>query len=164
MKAVVRELETSDLSRASQLCQRTNQFNLTTKRYTDSELAGLMSSDDRKVFVLEAEDRFGPMGMTGLIIYSKLADAIEIDTFLLSCRIIGRHFDRVLFRRSLDLVSSSWPHKEIRSSFIPTAKNGVVVDLWQDYGFTATSSNDSTEYFCPSATVTVNLPIFIEVE
>jgi FkbH-like protein len=163
MKAVVRELEASDLPRASQLCQRTNQFNLTTKRYTDSELAGLMRSDDCKLFVLEAEDRYGPMGMTGLIIYTKLADAIEIDTFLLSCRIIGRQFDRALFRRSLDLVLSSWPHKEIRSSFIPSAKNSVVVDLWQDYGFTASSSNDSTEYVCPSATLAVNIPLFIEV-
>jgi FkbH-like protein len=164
MKAVVRELETRDIPRASQLCQRTNQFNLTSKRYTDSELAGFIQSTDTRVFILEAEDRFGPMGSSGLIIYKRHDDEIEIDTFLLSCRIIGRSFDKALFRRSLDLLSNSWDYRMIRATFMPTAKNSVVSNLWLDFGFTEFRSELSKDYICASDKLAVNIPNSIELK
>lgn len=164
MKAVVRELEATDLPRASQLCQRTNQFNLTSRRYTDSELAGFIVSDDTKAFVMEAQDRFGPMGSSGLIIYKNYGDSIEIDTFLLSCRIIGRSFDKALFRRSYDLLPKSWHTQDIRGIFLPTAKNSVVADLWQNYGFQSSDSGKATEYSCSASALAVQIPKFIEIE
>ncbi|MDP3849578.1 MAG: HAD-IIIC family phosphatase [Luteolibacter sp.] len=164
MKAVVRELEPRDLARAAQLCQRTNQFNLTSRRYTHSELSGFSQSTDTRIFVLEAEDRFGPMGTSGLIIYKKSGDTIEIDTFLLSCRIIGRSFDKAFFRRSLDLLANTWHYRNIRGVFIPTSKNSVVASLWQDYGFEATHSEESQEFSCPTNTLDLQIPEFIEIE
>src|SRR5260370_24527592 len=76
MKAVIRPVHKGDLPRASQLCQRTNQFNLTSKRYTESDLASFLGGTDIKMFMLEAADRFGSMGHSGLIIFRLSQDAV----------------------------------------------------------------------------------------
>ena len=61
MKADIRPVQKNDLSRVSQLCQRTNQFNLTSKRYTESDLVKFLDDPEIKMFVLQAEDRFGDL-------------------------------------------------------------------------------------------------------
>jgi FkbH-like protein len=78
MKAVIRPVESPDVSRAAQLCQRTNQFNLTSRRYTEPELVSFLADPDIRMFLLEAEDRFGPMGQSGLVIYRKAKDFVGV--------------------------------------------------------------------------------------
>jgi predicted enzyme involved in methoxymalonyl-ACP biosynthesis len=85
------------MPRAAQLCQRTNQFNPTSKRYTESDLALFLDNPDVKIFLLVAEDRTGAIGQSGLVIFREPGDVVEVDTFLLSCRIIGRLLDWALF-------------------------------------------------------------------
>ena len=135
MKAVIRPVQEADIPRAAQLCQRTNQFNLTSKRYTESDLASFLDNPEARMFLLQAEDRFGPIGYSGLIIFRKSGGVVEVDTFLMSCRIIGRLLDRALFCESLRMLSEMWPLDELRASFIPTPKNGIVSGLWKEYGF-----------------------------
>ena len=65
MKAAIRPVRSGDLSRAAQLCQRTNQFNLTSKRYTESDLALFLDSPDVKMFLLQAEDRLEHLDIPG---------------------------------------------------------------------------------------------------
>ncbi len=164
MKAVIRPVLVGDLSRTSQLCQRTNQFNLTSKRHTESDLALFLESPDVKMFLLQAEDRFGPMGLSGLIIFKKLGAVVEVDTFLISCRIIGRLLDRALFCQSLKLLGQTWSFNEIRASFIPTQKNGIVSGLWKDYGFSTISSESGEIYFSRIAGLKVSFPEIIQLE
>lgn len=164
MKAGIRAVQKGDLSRMSQLCQRTNQFNLTSKRYTESDLALFLDNPDIKMFVLQAEDRFGLMGQSGLIIFRKSDEAVEVDTFLMSCRIIGRMFDRALFRQGLDLLGPAWFFKQIRASFVPTTKNNIVSGLWKDYGFSAISSENGERYVCEIAELKMTFPKVIELE
>ncbi len=163
MKAVIRSVQTGDLPRASQLCQRTNQFNLTSKRYTESDLTLFLDDSNVKMFILEAADRFGSMGHSGLIIFRRLEDAVEVDTFLMSCRIIGRLFDRALFCHGLNLLNPGWSPAEIRASFIPTPKNSIVAGLWTDYGFSATSSKPGESFACPVADLKVSFPNIIQL-
>jgi len=77
-------------SRAAQLTQRTNQFNCTTIRRVEAELHALLLSGRHEIFTAEVSDRFGDYGLTGLLIVEKLEDEYRADTFLLSCRVLGR--------------------------------------------------------------------------
>jgi FkbH-like protein len=163
MKAVIRPVQNGDIPRASQLCQRTNQFNLTSKRYAESDVALFLDDPDIKMFLLQPEDRFGAMGQSGLIIFRKTGDGVEVDTFLLSCRIIGRLLDRALFCESLRMLSRTWQFNEIRASFIPTQKNDIVSGLWQDYGFSRISSDDEETYACLVSALKVSFPDVIEL-
>lgn len=162
MKAVVRPVEKADLDRTSQLCQRTNQFNLTSKRYTESDMAAFLDNPDIQMFLLEAEDRFGSAGQSGLIIFKKGESFAEVDTFLMSCRIIGRRLDRALFSEGLKKLGDKWPFDEVRAAFIPTQKNGIVSGLWNDYGFRRTAENENT-YQCRVSELKVSFPDVIEL-
>ena len=116
------------------------------------------------MFLLQAEDRFGPMGLSGLIIFKKIGAVVEVDTFLMSCRIIGRRLDRALFCQSLKLLGQAWSFDEIRASFIPTPKNGIVSGLWKDYGFSKIASDSEETYVCPVANLKVSFPEIIQLE
>ena len=164
MKASIRPVRNGEISRAAQLCQRTNQFNLTSKRYTEADLAGFLGRFDVGIFVLQAEDRFGPMGVSGLIIWKKSEGIAEVDTFLMSCRLIGRLLDRALFCESLRLVTASWPVKEVRGSYVPGKKNGMVSKLWDEYGFSKTSSAEGEAYACRVDELKINFPDIIELQ
>lgn len=151
MRAVVRRLREADISRAAQLCQRTNQFNLTTKRYTEAEMAGFLADPDSMVFLLEAADKFGPMGTSGLIIVRRRGGEADIDTFLLSCRIIGRKFDQLLFRVAVREAVDAWAAGMVTATFCPTAKNSLVKSLYTEYGFEGSEAPEGTVFRCSSA-------------
>lgn len=162
MKAVIRPVEKSDVPRASQLCQRTNQFNVTTKRYSESDMAGFLENPDIRMFLLEAEDRFGSMGQSGLIIFRKTNNHVAVDSFLMSCRIIGRHLDHALFSESLKKLRGVWHFQELHATFVPTAKNSIVSGLWKDYGFRGTPA-DENAYRCLLDELKVSFPDVIEL-
>ena len=109
------------LPRVAQLTQRTNQFNFTTVRRTDGEIQRL-SESGLECRVVEVSDRFGDYGLVGVMIFAVRANALEIDTFLLSCRVLGRGVEHRMLnelgeiarRRQLSLVTAT---------LIPTQKN-----------------------------------------
>jgi FkbH-like protein len=92
-EVTIEPLHEGSLSRAAQLAQRTNQFNLTTRRYTVAELEALVSDPAAEAFTLALADRFGDSGITGLAILRFLDGTAEIDTLLLSCRVLGRRVE-----------------------------------------------------------------------
>ena len=108
MKAVVRPVAQADISRVAQLRQRINQFNLTSKRYTEADITSFLEDPSVKMFLLQAEDRFGPSGLSGLLIYRNGGEGVEVDTFLMSCRIIGRMLDQALVSREPPAASGVW--------------------------------------------------------
>ncbi len=158
MRAVVRELKEPDLPRAAQLCQRTNQFNLTTKRHTEQDLAAMSNRADVKIYLLEAADKFGPIGTSGMVILVRTGGQIEIETFLLSCRIIGRKFDRALLFRALQLATREWPETVISGLHIPTAKNTLVKNIFAEYGFGPALEGDQTRFRADTSLVDSRLP------
>jgi predicted enzyme involved in methoxymalonyl-ACP biosynthesis len=115
------------------------------------------------MFLLQAEDRFGSMGLSGLIILKKSGEVVEVDTFLMSCRIIGRKLDRALFCEGLRLLSQTWSFHEIRASYLPTQKNGIVSGLWSDYGFSTVSSASGEVYACLVTDLKVSFPEIIQL-
>ena len=83
-----------DLPRAAQLTQKTNQFNLTTRRYTEQELRALQTTPGADVFIASVADKYGDNGKVFVSVVRRATpDTAELDTFLMSCRVVGRFIE-----------------------------------------------------------------------
>ena len=96
LRVEVGELTSDQLDRVSQLTFRTNQFNFTTIRRTRKEIEDLLAQEDVTCLVVRVTDRFGDYGLVGVLIYESLPDRYKVDTFLLSCRVLGRGVEHAL--------------------------------------------------------------------
>jgi FkbH-like protein len=122
------------LARVAQLTQKTNQFNLTTRRYTEQEIAALREAPDCRVWSLKVTDRYADNGLVGVAI-SKLADGVcEIDTFLMSCRVIGRTVETALLAK-IAADAKEQGAAVLLGRFIPTKKNAPAADFYREHGF-----------------------------
>jgi FkbH-like protein len=120
------------LVRASQMMQKTNQFNLTTRRYQITDLVHFVESHEHAVLTLDYRDRFGDEGAVGLAI----VDLFEgrIDTFLMSCRVIGRKVEDRLLDKAIELCRVRG-HPRIIGEYIPTRKNKIAAEFYDNHGF-----------------------------
>ena len=134
----------SQVPRISQLAQKTNQFNLTTKRYSESEIKNFILNDDKIVLSIEVDDKYGSSGLTGLAILCKKTS--KIDTLLLSCRVLGRNIEYKFMDIIVDIAKKN-NLELINSEYIKTKKNQQVKDFYTLFGFNVTfESGDSTQY------------------
>ncbi len=136
MHAVVGNVGVAALPRAAQLLAKTNQFNLTTKRHSSGDIQNLIDSGAVALW-LRLTDRFGDNGLVGLAI--AVPDELgqwSIDTFLMSCRVIGRRMETTLLS-ALSSEIASRGGKEILGEFRPTSKNGMVADFYHLHEFTS---------------------------
>jgi FkbH-like protein len=135
MKAEIAEASPLTLPRIAQLTQKTNQFNLTTHRYTEQELAQMLQYPHICIYSVRLTDRFGDNGVMGVAILRINGDSCEIDTFLLSCRVIGRTVETAMLAC---LAEEARRHgaKELMGWFLPTKKNEPVRDFYAKHGFT----------------------------
>ncbi|MBW1711999.1 MAG: hypothetical protein JRJ59_02465 [Deltaproteobacteria bacterium] len=120
--------------RVSQLTQRTNQFNLTTKRYSEPEVTELIEADQAQVRVLRLKDRFGDTGLVGTAILKFEGQDCLIETFLLSCRVIGRGVEDVLLWDCANLARQR-SCRNLIGRYVPTARNNQVESFYPDRGF-----------------------------
>lgn len=120
------------LVRAAQMTQKTNQFNLTTRRYEVTDLARFTESPDHAVLLLDYKDRFGDEGSVGLAIVD-LAES-RIDTLLASCRVIGRKVEQRLVDQAVELCKSRG-HRKIVGEYIPSKKNRMAAEFYDSCGF-----------------------------
>jgi len=134
MHAVIRNPDAFAIPRLSQLTQRTNQFNLTTKRYAEAEIQSFISSDAYEVYDLQLTDKFGDNGIVGLAIVEKEGSAWRIDTFLLSCRVMGRTVETAFLGYIVEQVRQAGV-QHIIGEYIQTKKNVPVKDFYQQQGF-----------------------------
>ena len=131
----VQKANSFSIPRISQLTLKTNQFNLTTKRYQEEEVSKFSSSEDKIVECVKVSDKFGDNGITGTyIIEKKDNDEWIIDTFLLSCRIMGRGVEEIMMNQIIEKARSSGI-KKIKGEFIPTAKNKPAENFYEKLGF-----------------------------
>ncbi|MEE9372615.1 MAG: HAD-IIIC family phosphatase [Saprospiraceae bacterium] len=127
--------ETEHIKRIAQLTQKTNQFNLTTRRYTEHEIEAYIKSDNTDLFSLEVKDNYGNSGITGVAIISiTKTQAMYIDTFLLSCRVISRNVENAFLYFILDFYKSKGI-TSIQAEYIESKKNILVKDLYGNIGF-----------------------------
>ena len=128
--------------RAAQMTQKTNQFNLTTKRYSVGEIESFLKSHNWTVFNLEYEDRFGKEGIIGTAIVRVDSSSALFDSFLLSCRVIGRKVEFLFLDQIVNVLRSK--HKGINtlySAYEPTSKNVIAADFYEQAGFAVIESD-----------------------
>lgn len=139
--------ETQLAPRISQLTQKTNQFNLTTRRYAEHEIADLMRAANVTVYAFRVLDKFGDYGITGVAILRRPdRQTAEIDTFLMSCRVLGRNVEAAFMRYLIEQLRSEGV-SIVKAAYIATMKNGQVAALYDQFGFTAVDrESDRTSY------------------
>jgi FkbH-like protein len=127
--------------RIAQLISKSNQFNLTTRRYSEAEIAAMQSNSE--VFTIQArlEDIFGDNGMISAVICRQTGRCWEVDTWIMSCRVLGRRVEETLLQYLVEQARSRGI-TEIIGRYIPTAKNGLVRDHFSRLGFVQTASQN----------------------
>jgi len=122
------------LPRIAQLTRKTNQFNLTTRRYSEADIKNYMEAKDVDVLSLRLEDQFGDSGLVGVCILKYIGQEAVIDTFLLSCRVLGRGVEDVFIIQALKMAKQRGCEAVI-GAYYPTAKNAQVKDFYPKQGF-----------------------------
>jgi len=143
---IVLDIKTDDeflVERAAQMTQKTNQFNLTTKRCTTTEIASWRKDDGYAVVTLGYADRFGEEGVVGLAVLDRSTASIPI--FLLSCRVIGRMVEHHLLDEVEQLARKSKLTK-LECTFVPTERNNVAADFLRERGWEPTQVSNSIRY------------------
>lgn len=122
--------------RIAQLINKSNQFNLTTRRYTEAEVAAFEADPALLTLQVRLADKFGDNGMISVIIGRPSADgALEIDTWLMSCRVLGRRVEQMVLRELLAQARARGATR-LTGRYIPTPRNGMVKDHYEKLGFT----------------------------
>jgi FkbH-like protein len=130
----------NNIMRIAQMTQKTNQFNLTTKRYTEVDLRNLLS-EGSKIYCANVKDKFGDNGITIVCIIKDLDDSFTIDSYLLSCRILGRDIEKVTLIKIIEEVLKESP-KAVKAKFIPTKKNIMCAEFLDNVGFRLLNVNE----------------------
>jgi FkbH-like protein len=134
MEVTVLPVDAASLSRTAQLTQKTNQFNVTTRRYTEAEVARRASDPDWVVATIGVRDRFGDNGIVGVVMAQKHGSALDIDTVLLSCRVIGRTIETAMLAHLCERARSLGADS-LAGTVVPTAKNEPARELFAQHGF-----------------------------
>jgi FkbH-like protein len=134
-------LDGMSLARVAQLTQKTNQFNVTTRRYSEQQMAELARRPGWRVYSMRVRDRFGDNGIVGVGILACEGQCGEIDTFLLSCRVIGRGVETALLSFLCEQVRKSGC-RVVRGRFLPTRKNAPAREFFSSHGFQKISGDE----------------------
>lgn len=130
------------LARAHQLFAKTNQFNLTTRRYTLADLEKFTSDPASRLIMIHAEDRFGDLGWVGAIALRGLEGSeVRIDSFVLSCRAMGRAIETAILNHIETLCLALPGCNALTAEYLPTRKNEPVRELYEEHGFVVTAAD-----------------------
>jgi len=135
-----------EIPRVTQLTQKTNQFNLTTRRYTEAEILAIHGNEKHAVYTLSVKDKYGDFGLTGIMIVENL-EKIQILSFLMSCRILGKKIEFTFAGRAIGLAREKFGKNEVSSIYIPTKKNSQTAEFWPKCGFIPTKTEGSEVHF-----------------
>ncbi len=143
LKMTIYQDDKNIIPRISQMTQKTNQFNITTKRYTERDIKSLIENDFSKVIAFSVLDKFGDSGVTGLCIinFHDETQSAEIDTFLMSCRIIGRNIEYAFIDYIIKIIGDRKVNL-IKARYIKTQKNEQVKDFFEKCSFVLVESTD----------------------
>jgi len=131
--AYITPVNENNILRVVQMLAKTNQFNLTTRRHPESKIREFLLDSRNILLAISLSDRFGDQGIVGLIIALANESKIHVDSFLLSCRAIGRGLEKAIWVHFLKKVSEKG-FSNIFAEYIPTSKNFQVSNLFDDLG------------------------------
>ena len=134
MKAEITDFSPINLARITQLTNKSNQFNVTTKRFTPAEMEQTYNSADYIRLCGRLEDKFGDNGIVSVVIGKKQGETLDIELWLMSCRVLKRDMEYAMLD---ELVKEAKAQGVVTiiGNYYPTAKNGMVKNLFADFGF-----------------------------
>ena len=138
--------DTARVARIAELSQKSNQFNLTTLRYSAPEIEGLMADPAAAVWSLEVADRFGAAGLTGVVVIGFAGEVATIESLFMSCRVLGRGVEFAIWPA---IFADAEAHgcRRVRARFRPTAKNAQAADYYDRLGLSLTAEADGTRSY-----------------
>lgn len=146
MEAIMSPFTSIDLPRISQLINKSNQFNLTTRRRSEADLLALIHDPSYIGFSTRLSDRFGDHGLIGVVI-GKIQDTVlEIDTWLMSCRVLKRQVEDAVLNE-LARIALQRNCTTLKGVYLPTTKNEMVRDFYPRMGFVSVTSDDNPGLF-----------------
>ncbi|WP_202799936.1 HAD-IIIC family phosphatase [Schlesneria paludicola] len=158
MEAAICEFNQMDVPRLAQLINKSNQFNLTTRRRTEAEVQSLINQEDWICLSVRLQDRFGDHGLVSIVVGQARSEAVYIDTWLMSCRVLKRQVEDAVLNE-LCRQAQDRGHSRLEGVYLPTAKNEMVRDFYSRMGFqTKSIAPDRADFvlelgsFCPRPT------------
>ena len=156
MEATMSAFTPVDLPRISQLINKSNQFNLTTRRRSEADLLALLQDPSYIGFTTRLTDRFGDHGLIGVVIGKIEGGELEIDTWLMSCRVLKRQVEDAVLNE-LARIALQRQCATLKGVYLPTPKNEMVRDFYPRMGFATELSDDAQfklrlSHFTPAAT------------
>lgn len=139
MVATVSPFDAVGRVRIAQLINKSNQFNLTTRRYSESDVEAFENDPAKFCLQVRLSDRFGDNGMVSVVIFDKAANEWSCDTWLMSCRVLGRRVEELVLATVAESARNAGITR-LKGTYIPTMKNGLVVEHFAKLGFTKTAA------------------------
>lgn len=165
IEAVVHPASPGEVARVAQLTQKTNQFNLTTRRYSDHDIESIRVGADSAAFTLTASDRFGSLGLVGVLILRRQSGNALFDTVLMSCRALGRGLETAFVLECMDQARARWDVSSWDAEYLPTQKNSQVARFWDGLGFTlGAAENGVKRYRLDAPESTVATPGYLKIQ
>jgi FkbH-like protein len=141
MTLSIAPFDSAGRKRIAQLISKSNQFNLTTRRYSEAEIEAMQSNSEVLTVQARLEDIFGDNGMISAVICRQTGRNWEVDTWIMSCRVLGRRVEETILQYLVEQARVRGI-TEIIGRYIPTAKNGLVRDHFDKLGFAQTGSQN----------------------
>jgi FkbH-like protein len=146
MEAVISEFTAVDVPRLSQLINKSNQFNLTTRRRSEAEVLAVMRDPECIGYSMRLKDRFGDHGLISIVVGRKIGETMHIDTWLMSCRVLKRQVEEEVLNELARLARARGCAR-LEGVYLPTAKNDMVRDFYGRMGFTLTAESEAKREF-----------------
>jgi len=136
------KIDNYNISRAEQLCEKTNQFNLRCIRHKEKSINNLTKNKNNIIFLVSLKDIYGDHGIIGFVLIKKLDNKVVfLDSFIMSCRILGRHLESWMLNQSINLCKKKG-FKKLISEYVPSKKNQMVKDFFINNDFKHLSKDD----------------------
>ena len=164
MKAEIHPFEAADIARVTQLTNKSNQFNLTTKRYTQNEIEEAAADKNRITLCGRLEDKFGSYGIVSVMIGKIDNDVMDVELWLMSCRVLRRGMEYAMMDNLIKKAREKGV-KTIRGHYYKTAKNNMVRELYGEMGFDKVSEDENGDSLWTTETAKQHkLNYFIDVK
>jgi FkbH-like protein len=142
MTAIIRDFESVYLSRITQLTNKSNQFNLTTKRYSESDMEAVVADEQYIRLYGKLFDKFGDNGVVSVVIGKIDNEVLHIELWLMSCRVLKRNLEYAMMDRLIE-ESKKRAIQTVKGYYYKTAKNNMVKDFYEQFGYIKIGESDN---------------------
>jgi len=142
MKATIAPFNSLYMARIAQLTNKSNQFNLTTKRFSQSEIEQVANDDNYLTFYGKLEDKFGDNGVVSVVLGKKEETVLHMELWLMSCRVLKRDMEFAMLDAVVEACKKENIQK-IKGYYYPTAKNAMVKEFYKVMGFTKIEEDEA---------------------